>query len=101
VKPDKPSRIFQSAGGHGHQVSARETPHELESDRFARDISARLETARVQHNYEQLYLAAAPEFLGILREHLSDQVAKQVVGSVHHNLVDCSETEIRQRFNID
>jgi protein required for attachment to host cells len=52
---------------------------ELEHDRFARELSGRLDRAVDHHTFERLIIAAPPEFLGRLRKALSKRVLHRLV----------------------
>jgi protein required for attachment to host cells len=62
---------------------------------FARQVVERLESARAQGELERLILVAAPEFLGLLREHLSSESKRIVENEFALNLVGMSAEEIR------
>ena len=46
---------------------------------FAKELARYLEQARTEHRYDALFLFAAPEFLGLLRQNLSKDVEALVV----------------------
>lgn len=52
---------------------------ELEHDRFARELSGRLDRGVDIHSFEKLIIAAPPEFLGKLRKALSKRVLQRLV----------------------
>lgn len=52
---------------------------ELEHERFARELSARLDRGVDHHTFERLIIAAPPEFLGRLRKALSKRVLHRLV----------------------
>ncbi|WP_250453259.1 host attachment protein [Caballeronia sp. ATUFL_M2_KS44] len=47
-------------------------------DNFARTVAAFLEQSRLRHRFDRLRLAVEPQFLGLLREHLSSETRKLV-----------------------
>lgn len=53
-------------------------PYEHENEIFSRKLGDYLEKAHNDHRYEQLYLVAAPKFLGLLRDNLNKEVGKAV-----------------------
>lgn len=56
--------------------------HHVESERFARQIAARLQKDRAAGAFDVLILVAPPKFLGVLREALDAPTARLVIGSV-------------------
>ncbi|MCE9673144.1 host attachment protein [Myxococcus stipitatus] len=52
---------------------------ELEHERFARELSSRLDRGHDQHAFDKLVIAAPPEFLGRLRKALSTRVRQRVL----------------------
>lgn len=93
---DRPGRAFDSAGEGRHAMERQVDPKRHEAELFAKRIDERLELARAKGEFEQLVLIAAPEFLGILRKHLSDDTEKLVSRTIDKNLVQKTEAEIRQ-----
>jgi protein required for attachment to host cells len=51
----------------------------LEHDRFARELSGRLDRGVDDHAFERLIIAAPPEFLGRLRKALSKRALQRLV----------------------
>lgn len=49
-----------------------------ENDQFARTITGFLSQARSEERYDQLYLVAAPAFLGLIRGNLHQEVQRMV-----------------------
>lgn len=47
-------------------------------DNFARTVAAFLEHSRLGHRFDRLRLAVEPQFLGLLRDHLSGETRKLV-----------------------
>ncbi len=87
------------AGGHGEGDHTFEAPTDLkhhEAEVFARQIAEKLEKGRVDHAYEKLILAAAPAFLGVLRNVLNQHVQDLIYNSVDKNLVTETEAVIRE-----
>lgn len=95
---DAPGRSFDS-GGQGRHAMGNEGEHKLhEADEFARDIAAQLDTARQSREFGQLILVAPPQFLGLLRKHLSSACAATVVATVNKNLVQHEVSDIREHL---
>jgi protein required for attachment to host cells len=69
----------------------------IESETFARRVAQRLTEAHNQHRFEELRIAAAPRFLGLLRKALDPQVAASVKEEIAKDLVHETEREITAR----
>ena len=92
---DKSGRGFDGTieGRHGMEKSF-DAKHQ-EAIVFARLIAERIEAARTRGEFSQLVLVAAPEFLGILRQQLSNHASRMVSKTVDKNLVVRQASEIR------
>lgn len=81
-------RAFESMGMHRHAMEPTTSPQKLEFMAFAKSLCARLEDARMHGDFDQLYLAAGPSFLGLLRQfmstHLSGIVKKEIDKDMTH-----------------
>lgn len=89
------------AGGHGEGGHAFEAPTDIkhhEAQVFAKQIADKLEHGRVNRDYDQLILVAAPAFLGVLRQELNDHVACLISSSLDKNLVAEKEDVIRNHI---
>lgn len=95
IVSDKPGRGFDGVveGRHGFEKQSDAKHHEAVV--FAKRLSDRLEQGRARGEFEAVVLIAAPEFLGILRQQLSNQTARLVVKTVDKNLVQKTEADIR------
>ncbi len=81
-----------------HAAPAAHTATEKEAEHFARQLCQRLERGRDQHLFARLAIAAAPDFLGLLRRHMSDSIKALVAAEVDKNLVRESIPEIRRHL---
>jgi protein required for attachment to host cells len=76
---DAGGRSYASAGArHGHTTQPRTDPVEHEVELFAKRIADHLEKARCEGRFDQLYVIAAPRFLGLLREKRSKDVERLI-----------------------
>jgi protein required for attachment to host cells len=64
--------------GAGNAIESS-NPKFQHSNLFANALAKRLEHFRTDHAFEQLVLVAAPAFLGLLKEHLSKELYKNLV----------------------
>ena len=74
---DRQGRSFDS-GSPGRHAMEASGGKEHANDEFARDIADVLRKGRVDHNFTDLVIVAAPRFLGLLRGHLDGPTAKLV-----------------------
>lgn len=75
-QPDNPNAGSLSKPQPENEPDARK---ELEHERFARELSHRLDRGVDNHQFERLIIAAPPTFLGRLRRELSGRVRQRVV----------------------
>ena len=95
INADRPGRSFASAGKSRHAMEKEVDPKKQAAIAFAREIAERLASARVQGELERLILVAAPEFLGLLREHLDSETKRRVENEFALNLAGMAPEEIR------
>ena len=93
-------RVQESASSARHGVEPHQDPHEKASLQFAHGLAQLLERARVEHEYEQLVLVAAPRFLGHLRASLDEQVARLVTRSVDKDVSRAGVEEIEAMLDM-
>ena len=101
-EPDRPGRRFDggSANAHYHQRSAMEGPDldKQHAAEFAAMFADRLSHRHRSEGVRHLVIAAPPEFLGLLRDKLSDEIAEIVLAEVPKRLTDATPEEIGQRL---
>jgi len=87
------------AAGHGrHSMGHEHSAKQQQSEAFARTVAQRLLAGLNEHEYERLVLIAPPEFLGLLRATLDDQVCQCVAEVIGLDLTKASAREIRKRL---
>lgn len=91
---DLPGKIKSDAGG-GHAFEQPTDPKKNEAGIFARRVAQHLEDAYNASEFAQLLIIAEPSFLGLLRDHLADQVKKAVRFELDKNITTQSAKEIR------
>lgn len=69
-----------------------------EAAQFARRVAQHLHDALQQRRFDELRIAAAPRFLGLLRKALSPQVQATVASELSKDLVHLGAGEIGERF---
>ena len=82
----------------GHTAEPKTEPHRKEARKFARQIAHLLEQARNERRYDRLFIAAAPAFLGVLRQELPEAVRKVLAGDLDQDLVKLDVQQLQQRL---
>ena len=95
---DGPGSAYDSVGQGRHSVGNAVEPKEEEAIRFAKEVCTRLDSARVAGDFDKLYVVAAPRFLGMLRDGLSEPTRKLVAAEIDKNLAAHKPDEIRSHL---
>ncbi len=95
---DLPGRAFDSQGANRHTMGSSVEPKKEEAIRFAKEIVDALELGRSQCRFGKLYIAAPPEFLGLLRAHLSAPLAVVIAEEINKNLTALKPAELRKQL---
>ena len=82
----------------GHTAEPETDPHSKEARKFARQIADLLEQARNERRYDRVVIAAAPAFLGVLRQELPDSVRKVLAGELDQDLVNLDAHQLEPRL---
>lgn len=89
---DSPGRAYDSRQqSHRHAMETRMSPKEQEAVYFAQYLTQHLDKAHKAGRFESLVLAAPPDFLGLLRDALTERLRQCVVLELNKHL-----TQIRQ-----
>lgn len=84
---DAPGRFNDASGTH--RSSVQETDwHQLEKDRFAKELSDRLYKHAHKGKFSELILVAPPKVLGEMRKDLHKEVADKVIAEVDKDLTN-------------
>ena len=97
ITSDLPGSQAGQDGRH-HGVSSETDPKKTEAINFAKTISDYLEESINKHSYTRLVVAAAPAFLGLLREHMRPESLKRVTLEMDKDLTQHSTDDIRQHL---
>jgi protein required for attachment to host cells len=73
-------------------------PKRQEAITFAKELSERLRNGRHRGLFRKLYIAAAPSFLGMLRDKLDAQTAQLVAAEVNKDLTQLDAVAIRRHL---
>ncbi|MCP5149985.1 MAG: host attachment protein [Ectothiorhodospiraceae bacterium] len=98
IDADRPGRTGDSHGEGRHALERAVDAHEQEAIRFAKRIAAAVDAGRKRGEFEELDIAATPHFLGLLRDHLPDPLARCVARTVNKNLVEESLQSVADHF---
>lgn len=86
IDSDRAGRSFDRMGKTGHANQPAHSPSENLANEFARMLAGVLERGRTDHQYEALVVIADSKFLGRLRQELTTETAKLVIGSLAKDL---------------
>ncbi len=95
---DRPGRAFDRAGDGRHGMEPRTDAHEVQQERFAREIAAVLEKATQRRRYDRLVLVAPPTFMGVLRDFLPSSVEAKVGAELTKDLTKLSVHELTEHL---
>jgi protein required for attachment to host cells len=105
LRPDAQGRNAQgrNAGHHRDQMSSATSSASLdlqhgEAIEFARRVAGLLARAQTDGRFQRLHIAAAPRFLGLLRQQIPPQVAALVKEEVDKDLVHEKREDLERRF---
>lgn len=95
---DRPGRSFDSVGTGRHAMEQTTPPKEVEFEAFAHSISEHLATAHTDKQFDRLYIAASPHFLGLLRQAIKPGTAKALHSTVDKDMTQMTPDEIQARL---
>ena len=82
---DRPGRAFASVGG-GRSAVGDTDWHEVEEERFARAIAARINAGAEADEFSEIVIVAPPKTLGEIRKDLSKKAHGKVAGELAKDL---------------
>ena len=88
AKAGAPNKLYQPA----------QTPEQHAADLFAKDVAEYLLKAHNEGRYQQLVLAASPEFLGVLRTKLNPAVQGLIKTEVNKDYTHSSGQQLREHL---
>lgn len=84
---DRAGRLRAQGDPHqGHAAEPREDAQALANERFARELTEELETARRAQRYDRLYVVAPPRMLGTLRRFYGAQTQRALREEINRDL---------------
>jgi protein required for attachment to host cells len=78
----------------GHVAAKTEGFAEHETERFVEHLRTELDRARNEHRFGQLWIAAAPAFLGLIRRNFAKELHAMVEVELDRDLTAASPREI-------
>lgn len=94
-QPDNPNAGSLNKPQPENQPDARQ---QLEVDRFARELAARLERGFDDHAYDRLVIAAPPGLLGMLRKLISTRVHQKLMLDFRADFMNVPDRELPERI---
>jgi protein required for attachment to host cells len=95
LETDRPGSTADRKGEAMHAYEPSNSVRDVEARRFAREVAQRLEALRESGRLDRVYLMAAPDFLGKLRDEMSKGVREALVSEAARDLSRQSPQEIR------
>lgn len=87
-------------GGNVRYSYERETePKHLEAVKFATQLADILAVAERKGEFHRLYIFAEPSFLGLLRQHISQETKKNIVAEIAKDLASFETAAIEQHLS--
>ncbi|MET0026331.1 MAG: host attachment protein [Candidatus Thiodiazotropha sp.] len=86
IVSDRPGSATNRQGGQRHGMEPRANPKEIQAGRFAAEVVDWLEAHHRSKDFDQLYLVAAPHFLGLLRNRMSQGLSDTVMAESDKDL---------------
>lgn len=93
-----PGTTFDRVGQNRHSYESPTSLKKQEAIAFAREIAQYLEKTCNGNGVEKLYLVANPTFLGLLRRHLHQSVAKLILDQIPKDVTAQNAEEIRKHL---
>jgi len=95
---DLPGRAYDSSGEGRHIMEQPVDPKREEAIRFAKQLADFLNKSLQTQQFSTLFVAAAPAFLGLLRDHFPTPLQKSIQQEMNKDLTDTSPADIRAKF---
>jgi protein required for attachment to host cells len=87
-------------GSSKHGFESQTGIKEHEAVNFAHEISEQLDAGRNNGQFNQLIVAAAPAFLGVLRETINPNTNKLITHEINKDLVKLSAAQIMDHLTV-
>jgi protein required for attachment to host cells len=94
LETDRPGRRFGGTGGargvqaaHHHGVNGERSTKQHELTLFAKEVAHRIDSGRINREYDKLVLVAPPKMLGLLRQSLTQPTQAMLAAEIAKDLV--------------
>ena len=91
--------VDDSAGAGHHDADPQVHTSEKHANIFAKKLAQKLKSDHNAKRFDALVLAAAPQFLGHLRDKLDDTVAATIVDSIDKDWTNENDDKIAKHLN--
>lgn len=98
AQPSRQNTPHQLRSNANITASAGEEEMHLEAEGFARRVAEYLADALQKQRYDELRIAAAPRFLGLLRKMMPAQVANVVIEEIDKDFIHLQARDIAERM---
>ena len=95
---DGQGSVRQSGTGASPKMEAHTDPAEVEEDRFARELTHKVQHAFDTNKFSELMVVAPPKFLGRLRHHFGAPLTRAVSGSLAKDYTALDVDTLRKRL---
>jgi len=95
ILTDKPGRSFDSFGAGRHQMESSTDLKEEIAKKFAKEVMDHMEELENDHRVNQLFIIAAPKFLGMIQNHLNPSLKGCLQGTIDKDLTSFPPEKIR------
>lgn len=97
---DRSGNNKESSGEKKYPIEPQNTPKKHEMKEFARELAQYLEHERNQNSFKRIYLAASPQFLGLLRQEMSNSLTNMIECEIDKDITLKKPGEIIEFFPI-
>lgn len=95
LRHDAKGRFYGKGNRHqGHTAEPHISRERHDRDEFSRQVMQQIEKGCDAQRFETLVMVAPAEFLGLLRQHLSQQLGQRVVRELHSDIAGRTPREI-------
>lgn len=85
-------------GSFAHAMSQETDPKRQEAINFAREVATHLNKSYSKNRFKQLIIVAAPNFLGLLRDNLTENTRRSLTLQLDKNLTQQNPDQIRKHL---
>jgi len=93
---DRPGRGFERANPGRHAMEPPTSPKRNEFNIFAKQICDHLNVAHNEGKFNNLYIVANPQFLGLLRQMIAPSLVSKIAGEVGKDMTQMVAGDIRK-----